>query len=90
MAMAVDEDAEQEVAPQNKKSPTEDEKRYIYMNRVQCDVTLLRYFSLKYFDKSIAGVHYLVILSVLAKYQDDQRLVTYLIIKILNFKFFKL
>ncbi|XP_065621215.1 peptidyl-prolyl cis-trans isomerase PASTICCINO1 [Quercus suber] len=27
MAMAVDEDAEQEVTPQNKKSPTEDEKR---------------------------------------------------------------
>ena len=60
------------------------------MNRVQCDFTLLRYFSLKYFDKSIAGLHYLVILSVLAKYQDDQRLVTYLIIKFLNFKFFKL
>lgn len=54
MAMAVDEDAEQEVAPRNKKSPTEDEKRYIYMNRVQCDVTLLRYFSLMYFDKSSA------------------------------------
>lgn len=85
MAMAVDEDAEQKVAPRNKKSPTEDEKRYIYMNRVQCDVTLLRYFSLMYFDKSIAELHYIVIPSVLAKYQDDQRLVTYLIIKCLNF-----
>ena len=31
MAMAVDEDAEQEVAPQNKKSPPEDERRGTYI-----------------------------------------------------------
>lgn len=59
--MAVAEDAEQEVAPQNKKPPTEDEKRYImfiyiHMSVILCDVTLLYIFSLKYFDKSVAGI----------------------------------
>ena len=51
------------------------------------DVTPLHTFSLKrYFDKSTAGLHYILIPSMLVEYQDDRRPINYLIIKCLNFK----
>lgn len=80
--MAVAEDAEQEVAPQNKKPPTEDEKRCIVCVCV-CECNSMRCYSTPYIFTEVLltnlllELHYLIVPFMLAKYRDDRKLITF-------------
>ena len=68
--------------------------KYKFYNKLLDGVILLRCYTIQYFlkldtnfDKSIVGLHYLHIFSMLAKFQDNQRLIVMSSINCLNSSF---